>query len=221
MLLLMVISALGFILSAAAHLCMIFNIYIPPRELFILIDVGFIAVFYPALIIRKKVRGETKRKDFNNAICNICPNWLSFMTSLLLMYALVWFVIIAFKLYSGSTVTGEEGIVDSSFRGFSGHWMVLYCLTFTMMYCCRKLVKSNKKSEEKTLIPLPENESKENRRKGLLGNSKKKASSKKSKADICNGCGKGDMPQELLFKIDSGQQLCAACLKEMDNIHGR
>jgi len=144
MLLLMVISIFGFILSAAVHLCMIFNIYIPPRELFILIDVGFIAVFYPALIIRKKVRGETKRKEFNNTIYNICPEWLSVMLGLLIMYAFAGLAIFVFKQYAGSMATGEEGIIDNRFRNFSGYQMVLYCLTFTLMYCCRKLVKNNK-----------------------------------------------------------------------------
>jgi len=65
-----------------------------------------------------------------------------------------------------------------------------------------------------------ENESKESGHEGLLDNSKKKVSSKKSRAGICDCCGKDEIPQEMLFKIDSGQQLCAACLKEMDNIHG-
>lgn len=145
MLLLMVISIFGFILSAAVHLCMIFNIYVPPRELFILINVGFIAVFYPALIIRKKVRGETKKKEFNNAIFNICPGWLSVMLGLLIMYAFAGLAFFVFERYSGSMVTAEERIIDNSIRGFSGHRMALYSLAFTMMYCCRSLVKNNKR----------------------------------------------------------------------------
>lgn len=40
-------------------------------------------------------------------------------------------------------------------------------------------------------------------------------------AGVCNCCGKDGIPQELLFKINSGQQLCATCRKEMDNFRTR
>ena len=34
---------------------------------------------------------------------------------------------------------------------------------------------------------------------------------------VCECCGKTGLPQELLFKIDSGQRVCAACLAKMDS----
>jgi hypothetical protein len=33
---------------------------------------------------------------------------------------------------------------------------------------------------------------------------------------VCDCCGKTGIPQELLFKIDSGQRVCANCLKKME-----
>jgi hypothetical protein len=40
------------------------------------------------------------------------------------------------------------------------------------------------------------------------------------RTDECECCGKTGLPQELLFKIDSGQRVCAACLAKMDNKQG-
>lgn len=40
---------------------------------------------------------------------------------------------------------------------------------------------------------------------------------KTERAGECECCGKRDLPQELLFKIDSGQRVCADCLAKMDN----
>jgi hypothetical protein len=40
---------------------------------------------------------------------------------------------------------------------------------------------------------------------------------KTKRAGECECCGKIGLPQELLFKIDSGQRICAACLAKIDN----
>ena len=39
-----------------------------------------------------------------------------------------------------------------------------------------------------------------------------------NQADVCGCCGKTGIQQEFLFKIDSGQRLCADCLKKMNDI---
>jgi len=54
----------------------------------------------------------------------------------------------------------------------------------------------------------------------LFSASNDEANSRIELAAGCSGCGKDDIPQELLFKIDSGQRLCADCLKEMEDAHG-
>lgn len=48
---------------------------------------------------------------------------------------------------------------------------------------------------------------------------KKILASDKGKTTVpsgCDCCGKKDIPKEFLFKIDSGQRVCAHCLKEME-----
>jgi hypothetical protein len=45
----------------------------------------------------------------------------------------------------------------------------------------------------------------------------RKKDSKTKPNNICECCGKTGLSQELLFKIDSGQRVCAACLAKMDD----
>jgi len=44
----------------------------------------------------------------------------------------------------------------------------------------------------------------------------KKRVGKANHTGECECCGKTGIPQELLFKINSGQLVCAACLKNME-----
>ena len=150
MLLLMILSISGLIFSAVVHFSMIFNIYNPPRKLIVLIYIGHIAVIYPALIISKKIRDKANIKDFKKAIVNACPNWMSVMTGVFIAYTLAGLIFFAFKRHlSGTVVTNEDMIVDNSFRGFSGHWMALYSLAFTILYSCRNL-----KNDEEAILEV-------------------------------------------------------------------
>jgi len=137
---LIIISVIGLVISAAIHFCSLFHIYEPPREIVILINIGIVVVFYPAYIISKKVRNEVNIKDFNKAIFDACPGWLSFMTGLLIMYALAGLIFFTFRRYFASSVgTDGQEIIPSRFRGFTGYWMAPYSLAFMLLYSCRRL----------------------------------------------------------------------------------
>ena len=107
-----------------------------------MINIGAMVVLYPAFIISRKTRGELNVKDFRKSISSVCPGWLSFMTGLLIIYALCGLLFFAFKRYfDSSAVTNDQGTMASSYRGFTGHWMALYSLAFKLLYCCRRLKK--------------------------------------------------------------------------------
>lgn len=140
MILLIVISVIGLVLSAIIHFCSLFHIYEPPRELIILINIGIMVVFYPAYIISKKMRSELNVKDFNKAMFDACPGWLSIMTGLLIVYALAGLIFFIFKRYfASSAVTNGQEIIANGFRGFSGYLMAFYSLVFALLYSCRRL----------------------------------------------------------------------------------
>ncbi|HUT29094.1 MAG TPA: hypothetical protein VMX13_04810 [Sedimentisphaerales bacterium] len=101
----------------------------------ILIDMGFMVVFYPTYIILNKMRNKANIKDFNKALFGACPEWLSIITGFFIIYGLVWLTFFVFKRYFGSSVTTKwQGIVANS-----GIVMAFYCLVFTLLYSCRRL----------------------------------------------------------------------------------
>ena len=132
MLLLIFISFIGFVLSAVIHLCSLFRIYESPREIKILIQIGIIAVFYPSWFISEKMRKEENITDYKKAILGVCPKWMLILNSFLLVYA---FAGLLYSLFIKQII----GAANKDFRGFSGHWMALYFLTFTILYCCKRL----------------------------------------------------------------------------------
>ena len=133
LILLIFISVIGLILSAVIHFSALFHIYYPPKELMILIKVGGFVVVYSAWIISKNLRDKGDIKDFKNALRNVCPRWLSIMTGLLIMYALAGLFFFLFRRYfAGSVPT----------NGFTGYWMSLYSLAFSLLYSCKRLKKN-------------------------------------------------------------------------------
>jgi len=140
LILLIIISVIGLVLSAVIHFCSLFRIYEPPRALMILINIGIMVVFYPACIISYKMRNRVNIKDFKKAMFDACPRWLSIMNGLLIMYALAGLIFFIFKKYfASSAVTKGQEIMADGFRGFTGHWMALYSLAFAILYSCRHL----------------------------------------------------------------------------------
>ncbi len=142
MILLIVISVIGLVLSAVIHFCSLFHIYEPPRKVMILIDIGAMVVLYMAYTISRKTRGELNVKDFRKTISGVCPGWLSIMTGLLIIYAMGGLIFVIYKRHFSSAVNANgQGIIENSFRGFSGYWMALYSLAFAILYSCRRLKK--------------------------------------------------------------------------------
>jgi len=145
MFLLIVISIAGFVLSTLLHLFMLFHIYNPPRELIIFTNIGAAFVIYAAIFISKRVCDQANVKDFKKALYNTCPKWISALTGFLIMYAFAGLLFLIFKKYFGSPISASnEDSIGGNFRGFSGHWMALYALAFSIVYSCKKYVNALK-----------------------------------------------------------------------------
>lgn len=130
---LLVISAIGFVLSVVIHLFAIFRIFDMPRWLIIITQVGGFFVVYASWIISRNLRNKGNIKDFKKAIRSVCPEWLSIMTGLFIMYAFVGLIFFVVRRYfAGSTSTNT----------FTGHLIALYSLAFTLLYSCRRLRKA-------------------------------------------------------------------------------
>ena len=140
MLLLIIISVEGLVLSAVFHFCSLFHIYEPPRELTILIWIGAMVVIYPAIVIAKKTRREVNVKDYKKAVLGACPGWLLTINGLIIMYVIGYLIFLIFKKYVGSpAIDSGQGVMTNISHGFAGHWMGIYSLAFAMLYTCKRL----------------------------------------------------------------------------------
>lgn len=135
----MIASAIGFGLSALVHFCSIFDIFQPPRELILIINVGVFLVAYPTFIIVKNVRDQLNLTDFKQAVFDVCPKHLLTLNGLIIMYAIVGLLFFIFKNHFTADVGNNSQEVIKGYSGFTGHWMAIYSLTFTLLYSCKRL----------------------------------------------------------------------------------
>jgi hypothetical protein len=143
MFLLIIISIVGFVLSALLHFFMLFHVYNPPRGLTIFVNISAAFVVYMAIFISKRVCKKANIKDSKKAIYNLCPKWISALTGFLIMYTLAGFLLLIFKKYFGNSISTNSA-AGENFRNFSGHWMALYALAFSIVYSCKKYVDTLK-----------------------------------------------------------------------------
>lgn len=141
MFILIIISIAGFFVSALLHFFMLLCAYNPPRELTIVINIGAAFVIYAAILISKRTCGKANIKEFRKTLYNICPEWLKVIIGLLIMYTIAGFVFVVIKKHFWA---GNEDAIGNDFQGFSGHWMALYALAFSILYSCKKHIKLTK-----------------------------------------------------------------------------
>lgn len=137
MLYLLMITAAGFVLSALVHVLMLLNIYQPSREEMIFLSVGGGIMIYIAIFIKKHTQGGSRIEDFNKELFTACPRWMKATTGFLIMYALAGLCFFALKKY----LPGREGAAETAARGFTGYWMSLYALAFSIIYPCMRMRK--------------------------------------------------------------------------------
>lgn len=141
MIMAIIISSIGFIISSVLHLLMLFKIYIPPNEFMLIINIGAGFSVYAAIVISKKICDHANIRDFRKVMLSISPVF-SGLTGLLIMYAFAGLMYFLFKrcIANSEFVNSENG----TRTGFTGHWMALYALAFTIVYSCKKYLSKLK-----------------------------------------------------------------------------
>ncbi len=143
--LLIVISVIGFIISALLHIFAIFHVYRPPKALITTLNVGAAFLIYISIIISRRIRDRRNMEEFRKELFAVCPRWLSALTGFLIMYALGGLVFIILKKHFGNPpIDNKEGVIGGGIQGFLGHLMSLYAVAFSIIYCCGKIRKNHK-----------------------------------------------------------------------------
>ncbi|MEN6309555.1 MAG: hypothetical protein ABFD91_17545 [Anaerohalosphaeraceae bacterium] len=147
MIFLLVFSAVGFVLSTLLHSLLLLDIFTPPQELNILINVCGAFAVYMAIFISKRTSSKTKLGESNKTIFRLCPPWIASLTGFLIIYAFASFLFLLFKKYYGGSIAidGKDNS-NQPIHIFSGHWMALYALAFSIVYSCKKYADTLKNS---------------------------------------------------------------------------
>ena len=128
----MLLAALGFLLSVAAHVASIAGVPLPAGQSIWLLHTGVFVVWLPTILISNKVMQGERRKDMWKIMLSGCPRWMR-----LLGYSVAAYVVVNF-IYFMATSSGKAHYTGSPppsvIRGFSGHWMLFYGMAFMTLY---------------------------------------------------------------------------------------
>ena len=127
----MLLSALGFGLSAYAHVMSVLG-----KSLFWggsvwFLHIGIFVVWLPAVIAAQRVMRDAPQKDFWKIILAGCPAWMKTAQILVFVYAIANFLYFA---PTHPARTHLENTDPSVIRGFSGHWLIFYGAAFSILY---------------------------------------------------------------------------------------
>ena len=88
LLLLIILSLVGFVLSTAFHLLALFHIYYPPKELInVIYSCLFVLILVSAPVSKRKWK-EAGIQNYKQAFMAAYPKWLTAVGGLLLLYVL-------------------------------------------------------------------------------------------------------------------------------------
>lgn len=125
-----VLSAIGLLLSIAAHIASIVGLPLPGGKLVWSLHVGIFVVWFPAVLIANRINRGKPQKDLWKNVLSGCPTWMRYAGYALFAYALLnflWFI----AKRTGPPPQGDAPL--SEIRLFSGHWMVFYGAAFAIL----------------------------------------------------------------------------------------
>ena len=131
----MYLAAIGLILSIIVHVLSLIGMASPLGENSWGLHIGIFVVWLPTVLVANRMVKEFKQKDFWKAALRACPKWMKNLTYFFFGYAILNFVIFIILNVTGATSGINEGNTPTNvFRGFSGHWMVFYCVAMATLY---------------------------------------------------------------------------------------
>jgi hypothetical protein len=126
------LAAVGFVLSVAAHLAAVAGSPIPFGKAVWALHIGIFVVWLPTVLVAYRLTRGTTRKDFWKIALVGCPKWMRTALYILFGYAILNFVL--FFAATAGQPQPEGDAPPEVVRGFSGHWMVFYGAAFATLY---------------------------------------------------------------------------------------
>jgi hypothetical protein len=126
------LSAIGFILSVAAHIRSIQGIPLPGGKAVWALHAGIFVVWIPTVIVSIPFTRGAKRKDFWKITLIGCPKWMRQALYVVFAYAILNFIFFMVTTVNRPPPKGDAP--PEIVRGFSGHWMAFYGAAFATLY---------------------------------------------------------------------------------------
>lgn len=133
-LLLLVISVIGFVISFAVHFLSLFHIYNPSKELTMILYIGILIVIYPAILATKKIKSEIGKDKMKDFMSKVCPKWMTISLGFLIMYLIVQFGYLIITRISRDSEIADVAENPETYNGFPAQWMVFYALGAVLLY---------------------------------------------------------------------------------------
>jgi hypothetical protein len=131
----MILSLIGFGLSLLVHITSLLGFEIPPNIKCWLLHIGIFVVWLPTILVANNMSKEYKRRDFWKAILRGCPRRMRNIGIGIFAYAILNFILFIISNPGGSSNNGIDGYMPLLIlRGFSGHWMAFYYISFAVLY---------------------------------------------------------------------------------------
>lgn len=125
------LSALGFVLSAYAHVTSLFGSSLIWGESVWFLHIGAFVVWLPAVLVSQRVMRDASQRDFWTILLSGCPPWMHSAQKILIGYVVVNFLYFMVTSVSRpASATTDPSVI----QGFSGHWLIFYGLAFCILY---------------------------------------------------------------------------------------
>jgi len=132
----MYLALLGFFLSLIAHMGAYIGIARPfgfdPWPL----HIGMLLVCLPAVFAAKKLSKDFPKADMWKATLRGGPEWMMPLLRLIFGYALL-------NLFVYAVIDGNSQNEAIKLRGFSGHWLLFYYVSFAVLYSYNNIMQSD------------------------------------------------------------------------------
>jgi hypothetical protein len=120
----------GFFASAAVHGAALLGVA-APSYVFAL-HVGVFLVFFPAVLLQRRLLVSGDRRRVWSELLRGCPGWIAALVPLLFVYTF-------FNFARDAAPQHEDAV--KTIRIFSGHWMLFYYASFSIILSFRRLCR--------------------------------------------------------------------------------
>lgn len=144
---LIIISAIGFGISLVVHLLAVFDLYLVPNTVIMVLTAGILIVWLQSSKNLKAMHKSHPDQHPWKTVFNLCPEWAKYLLYFFIIYAIINFALT--MSFGRSDSYANFDISQNKLRGLSGFWLAFYSLGMIFGYALNiHLKNSDTESDE-------------------------------------------------------------------------